>query len=161
MTPPPRAASASRTRARGLIFALAVVLAVATRAPAQCRVSVESGVAFGPYNVFNTSHVDTTGQISWRCPGNSPVPVQITITRGANGDATSRRLAMGGDFLRYDLYRDAARTIVWGDGTYGGSYTAVYPGGGWIPVSIYARIPKEQDVAAGTYSDTITVVINF
>jgi spore coat protein U-like protein len=159
--PLPRDGAVSRRRMWEFVIALVFALGAPSHAQAQCRVAVDSAVAFGPYNVFNTSHVDTTGRISWRCPGNSPMTVQITITRGANGDATSRRLAMGDDFLRYDLYRDAARTIVWGDGTYGGSYTAVYPGGGWIPVTIYARIPKEQDAAAGTYSDTITVVINF
>jgi spore coat protein U-like protein len=143
------------------LVVIAAALAVASQAHAQCRVSVDSGVAFGPYNVFGTGHVETTGQISWRCPGNTPVAVQITISSGDNRDGISRRLAQGGEFLRYDLYLDAARTLVWGDGTYGGSYTAVYPGGGWVRIAIYARIPKEQDVAVGVYADTVTVVINF
>jgi spore coat protein U-like protein len=143
------------------LVVIAVALAVAPQAQAQCRVSVDASVAFGPYNVFGTGHVETTGDVSWRCPGNSPMAVQITISGGNNRDGISRRLAQGGEFLRYDLYRDAARTLVWGDGTYGGSYTAVYPGGGWIHVAIYARIPKEQDVAAGIYTDTVAVVINF
>jgi spore coat protein U-like protein len=148
-------------RAHLPLLVLAVSLGVASHAQAQCRVSVDASVAFGPYDVFGTDHVETMGQISWRCPGGSPRAVQITITRGSNGDATSRRLAQGGEFLRYDLYLDAARTLVWGDGTYGGSYTAVNPGGGWIPLTIYARIPKSQDVAVGTYTDSVTVVINF
>lgn len=123
--------------------------------------SIDAAVAFGSYNVLNDNHTDSTGQLSWRCPGNFPQPIQITISKGANHDGLSRRLSQGTEFLRYDLYRDASRTLVWGDGTYGSGYTAVYPGGGWIPVMIYARIPKEQDVAAGAYADTVTVVINF
>lgn len=147
--------------ARLALFVFAVSLAAASLAQGQCRVSVNASVSFGPYDVFGNDHVETTGQISWRCQGRSPWPVQITISRGNNHDGISRRLAQGGEFLRYDLYRDAGRTVVWGDGTYGGSYTAVYPGGGWIPLTIYARIPKSQDAAIGTYTDSVTVIINF
>lgn len=143
------------------LVVIAAVLAAASQAQAQCRVQIDAAVSFGPYDVFNTSPVDTTGRISWHCPGNAPRSVQITITKGNNHDGISRRLAQGGLFLRYDLYLDANRTLVWGDGTYGNSYTAVSSGGGWIPLIVYARIPAEQDVGVGAYADSVTVVLNF
>ena len=73
----------------------------------------------------------------------------------------------GANPLNYNLYFDAAYTQVRGDGT-GGSQT----GGANFTLSnsnktdsttstIYGRAPALQDVAAGTYSDTITVTITY
>jgi outer membrane usher protein FimD/PapC len=63
----------------------------------------------------------------------------------------------------YDLYRDAARTTIWGDGT--GS-TATYtqlsvPNNTAQNLTIYGRISAAQDVRAGTYTDSVTVTIDF
>jgi spore coat protein U-like protein len=153
-----------RRRGRWLLLSalLVAVCCVAPPARAQCRVRVDTSLAFGTYDVFTKTPNDTTGQVSWRCPGNAGIQVQITLSRGSNGDATSRRLRSGAEFLRYDLYLDTARSRVWGDGTYGSSYTGTFPGGGaWLGVWVYGRMPAEQDVAVGVYTDNVLVVINF
>jgi spore coat protein U-like protein len=66
------------------------------------------------------------------------------------------------DRLRYNLFIDAARTIVWGNGT-GGSSTlsrSVDRTSPWT-ASIYARVPQRQNVSVGSYSDNITLSIDF
>jgi spore coat protein U-like protein len=67
---------------------------------------------------------------------------------------------MGAERLLYNLYLDAARTIVWGDGT-GGSQTGpmvtTRGAGGTTTAYVFGRIPAGQDVAAGVYGDTIRV----
>ena len=48
---------------------------------------------------------------------------------------------------------------VWGEGA--DAWVGTYPGSGWVSLSVFARIPAVQDAAAGTYTDAVTVVINF
>ena len=69
----------------------------------------------------------------------------------------------GSEPLNYNLYRDAARTAIWGDGTGG---TQVYsdprtPRNQNVTLTVYGRIPAGQDVSVGTYTNTVTATINF
>ena len=74
-----------------------------------------------------------------------------------------RRMLKGAEALTYNLYRDAARTTIWGDGTGGTQIYSVIvtPPARPVDVPIYGRIPSGQDVTAGTYSNTITATIQF
>ena len=65
--------------------------------------------------------------------------------------------------LTYNLYLDASRTTIWGDGT-GGTQAYSDPSAKKnqsVTVTIYGRIPAGQDVSAVSYSNTITATINF
>jgi spore coat protein U-like protein len=129
---------------------------------AACTVSVSSGVSFGTYSVFAGSPLDSTGQFNLRCTGpDRNTTFSISISTGSSGTYTARRLTSGAQFLLYNLYRDAARTIVWGDGTGGTQVTTGHYNGVRLYFSVYGRIPALQDAAVGTYSDTVTVVVNF
>ena len=68
-----------------------------------------------------------------------------------------------GGQLSYNIYLDAARTMVWGDGTGGSSYYSATGTGNAAPVSVimYGGIPTQQNVGAGTYTDILVVTINF
>lgn len=68
----------------------------------------------------------------------------------------------GGDLLNYNLYRDASRTQVWGNGsqgTYvvidviGKNRTKTFP--------IYGRTPGGQDVRTGNYADGLVVTVQY
>ena len=129
---------------------------------AGCTLSVQGGVSFGTYNVFAPAPLDTTGRISYQCD-RSDHGIRITLDRGGSATFLPRRLANGVQQLEYNLFTDAARTEIWGDQTEG---TGVYyrknpPNNNWVNVTIYGRIPAGQDVAAGSYGDTIRVDINF
>jgi spore coat protein U-like protein len=73
----------------------------------------------------------------------------------------------GAQLLSYNLYFDAAYTQIRGNGT-GGSQqggatftlTPSAPTGSTTSV-IYGRIPALQDVAAGSYTDTIIVTVTY
>jgi spore coat protein U-like protein len=148
----------------GWIVAAALVMSfVAVPASAQnCRVRITTGVAFGTYNVFSATPLDTTGAIQWRCRAGSAASVVIQLTRGSSPNWLWRRLTLGTNYVLYHLYLDAARSQVWGDGTPGTStYTARYPGSGWVTVSVFGRIPINQDAVVGNYTDSIVAVINF
>jgi spore coat protein U-like protein len=127
---------------------------------AHCTISTTS-VSFGSYDVFASTPTDTTGTVSFTCSGNADVT--ITLSKGGSSTFNPRTLNGGSDTLNYNLYRDAARTTIWGDGT--GS-TATYtqlsvPNNTAQNLTIYGRISAAQDVRAGTYTDSVTVTIDF
>lgn len=150
-----------------VILALAGLAGVlhATEASAQltpsCTISATS-VNFGNYNVFNGSAVDSTGTITYTC-NSAASNITISLSTGASSTYRSRAMSKGAEALNYNLFRDAARTSIWGDGTNGtGVYTRNNPqNNNPISVTVYGQIPAGQDVSAGTFSDTISATINF
>jgi spore coat protein U-like protein len=143
--------------------AIPLVLLFSSRADAapNCSISTTS-VSFGTYDVFSASVVDSTGSVTYNCRGNA-VNITVTLSRGQSSNFTPRTLLKSGEVLSYNLYRDAARMTIWGDGTGG---TSVYsdpspPNNTNITLTVYGRIPATQDVSAGSYTDTVTATINF
>jgi spore coat protein U-like protein len=63
----------------------------------------------------------------------------------------------------YNLYRDAANTIIWGDGTSGTQYLSFTstPGLKTYAGTIYGTIPANLDVAPGTYTDTVQASLSW
>jgi spore coat protein U-like protein len=146
------------------LAAVACLLAAATTAAAQaplCTISTTS-VSFGNYNVFNAANLDSTGTITYNC-NSTAANITVTLSKGASSTYNPRTMKKGAEVLNYNLYRNSARTNIWGDGTAG---TQIYtranpPNGNNVNVTVYGRIPAGQDVSAGAYSDTVTAVINF
>lgn len=153
----------TRWVARGAFVVVAWLLSttsVFAQSPS-CTISVTS-VAFGNYNVFTTTPDDSTGTITYRC-NSSAANISITLSDGSSSTFNPRTLRKGTEVLNYNLYRNAARTTIWGNGTGG---TSVYtqsnpPNNTNVSVTVYGRIPALQDVSAGNYTDTVSAVINF
>jgi spore coat protein U-like protein len=125
-----------------------------------CTISTTS-VNFGSYNVFTGSATDSTGTVTIDCNG-SAHDIIVTLSKGASSSFNPRTMLKGSEALSYNLYRDAARTSIWGDGSGGTStYTNANPPNGPVNVTVYGRVPAGQDVSAGVYSDTVSAVINF
>jgi spore coat protein U-like protein len=155
-----------RRARRGLLVLAAVAAAffVASAAEAQsCSISTVSGVSFGSYDALNASPLDQTGAISYQCSILYIGTVTVDLSTGGSGTYSSRQMHKGAATLGYNLYRDAARTTVWGNGTGGTSrYGPVLPLLG-IPntLTIYGRIPGRQTSPVGAYTDTVVATINF
>ena len=151
-------------RRLGLALAAAVALLGARRAAANtCSFSAVTGVAFGSYNVFDTAPVVAAGGFTYECTGVGASD-QITIELGGDTDATVlRAMASGANTLSYQLYLDAPRTVVWGNGTGGtATYGPVHPANATpTSVSIFGRIPARQDAVPGSYHDTVVITVNF
>jgi spore coat protein U-like protein len=134
---------------------------------AGCMISTTT-LNFGAYDpvVANaTTPRDANGSVTVRCTKGSVST--IGISQGANSASGSsalvplRQMASGAERLRYDLYRTSVGTDVWGDiGTTNvKTYTATNNGNQTF--TIFGRIPADQDVATGDYSDTVTATISF
>jgi spore coat protein U-like protein len=151
----------ARTLLVGCGLALGSLFVIALPAlGASCTIST-TGASFGAYDVFATSPLDSTGSVTYRCAGSASITV--TLDKGGAATYNPRRMLKGSEALNYNLYLDASRTTIWGDGT-GGTQNysnPSVPNNTNITVTIYGRIPAGQDVSAGSYSNTITATINF
>ncbi len=142
-------------------MAATTALVVSSNAMAACTIST-TPVNFGNYNAFNPAPVDSTGSVTYACQS-SDKDITISLDRGGASTFNPRRMLKGSEALSYNLFLDAARTVIWGDGTGG---TQIYfdsnrPPRPSVTVTIHSRIPPGQDVTVGTYTNTITATINF
>jgi spore coat protein U-like protein len=129
-----------------------------------CSWSSSSAVSFGSYDVFDGAPVDAAGTVSFICDLILPIEtVMVTLSAGGAGSYSPRTLTSGASSLAYNLYRDAARTVVWGDGTGGTSVygPATAPLATLVPLTVYGRVPARQDVRAGAYGDTVVATLHF
>ena len=137
------------------------VIAEPFSAQAACSLT-STTILFGSYDIFSSTPLDTLGQIIFRC-GNSDHNISISIDKGGAPTFDPRRLLNGASTLNYNLYLDAARTTIWGDGTGGTqNFFVQNPANNQdIRIPLYGRIPAGQGTSAGNYSNTLTVTINF
>jgi spore coat protein U domain-containing protein, fimbrial subunit CupE1/2/3/6 len=145
-----------------VLLAAGVTCAAAGSAQAQwCWFGTVGGVAFGSYDVFSATPLDSVGSISITCLL-APSPT-VSLSPGRSGSFLQRTMVSGANVLNYNLYQDAQRRTIWGDGTGGSSTYGPLNLGfyGTANLSIYGRIPPGQDVAIGAYADTVTVTVNF
>lgn len=139
-----------------------------TAVAADCVVDTSgAAIAFGVYDPLSTVPATGVGTIVVTCssPANK-IPVTFSLGTGGSGGYFPRRMASGSNRLDYNLYTDAARSIVFGNGTGGtqivGSSTSPIGGGSFrANTQVYGAIPAQQDAAFGQYSDTIQVTVTF
>lgn len=155
-------------RARALAAVAVCALAiVAMPRPAKalvvCSLSTVSPLAFGLYNPA-TGLLDTTGKIGVLCIGLGSSSVTVDISKGAAPSFSPRTMVgLLGSTLAYNVFRDAARTHVWGDGS-GGTvrYGPIDPTKDVVvELTMFGRIPGQQLVRPGLYNDTLTVTLNY
>lgn len=134
-----------------------------------CNIISTTDIAFGVYDPADAhfaSPLDASGSVTIRCVRGTVVDVALDqglyATGGSTCAAPQRRMSDGGtERLGYDIYQDAARTTVWGcDAANDQTYTSGSPSAP-TTLTTYGRIPAGQDVAAGSYSDTVVVTATF
>ena len=136
-------------------------LNVSATVTANCTVST-TPLAFGNVNTLSGSNVDGTGGISVTCTNGTSWEASAGIGSGTGASFNSRVMADGSDLLTYNLYTNAARNAIWGDGT-GSSSTISSTGSGVAQnVTIYGRVGSGQTTApAGSYADTVAVTVSY
>jgi spore coat protein U-like protein len=106
--------------------------------------------------------------VSVRCTKNTGFTVALSGGTTTGGTISQRLLSDGsGNTLQYNLYRDAAFTQLFGDGTTG--TTAAGTGNGMalasaVSVSVYGQLPdsaSNQGKPTGTYTDLINVTVTY
>jgi spore coat protein U-like protein len=126
---------------------------------ASCAVSA-TPIAFGTYNPFIATPLDGTGTVGVKCTGQALVTAQLSP--GGSGNQMARRMQNGSAFLSYQIYTDALRLIVWGDGIVGtGTLTGAVQGNVQRIFTMYGRLPARQNASVGSYVDTLIITVNF
>jgi spore coat protein U-like protein len=145
--------------AMGLAGLLWLLASAPANAAAVCTLS-SAGVAFG---TFSGSQVTASGTIDMNCTGSGTSSFNLKLSTGAAGTYSPRHMTSGANNLNYNVYTDAAHTIIWGDGTGG---TSIYnPGSNTLKppqtfsIPIYGLLPAQASPASGSYTDTLTVTI--
>jgi spore coat protein U-like protein len=160
-----------RNRILQIVFGCGLALAAWQPACAavtfSCTVSASS-LAFGVYPAYSASPVATTGTFMVTCTatgtGSATVAGTLSLSTGSSGQFATRTMRAGTGVLDYNIYVTPAYGQIFGDGTAGtyqlsesGTITAgqVYQVGG----SMYGLVPARQDVAPGSYVDTIVMTV--
>lgn len=156
-----------------LSLALALVTAAGcAHAAVTCYIKQSGTVAFTSYDMSATAPNDAALSVVVGCDRDSgPADVSVELAVGpssVSGMTATRRLRQvggAGYLLNYNLYRNSGRSLVWGNTS--GLDTVVQTianvpnkGSATTTFTIYGRIPIQQDVAAGSYIDSVQITVN-
>lgn len=132
-----------------------------------CVAGITSGgnTSFGTLNFgmvyFLNTAVPVTGQqnagaLQVNC--NNGTSYTVLLSGGQSGNTAARYMQnTAGAKVSYNLYTNAAHTLIW-DNVTGVSMTATGQTT-WLPV--YGLVPAQATPAAGNYSDTVQVTVNW
>jgi spore coat protein U-like protein len=127
---------------------------------AECLLRSATDLDFGSTGVIG-ANIDQQSAISVQCTNSTPYNVALTAGTGS-GATVANRLMTGpaSATVSYNLYRDAARTQVWGTTT--GTNTVAGTGNGAVQtIPVYGRVPPQTTPAPGVYTDVITISVTF
>ena len=158
-----------------LLAWMTAAMALGAAAPAlavtiSCTASASS-IAFGVYNPLSITPATSTGSMRVVCTGSGTgsanVTVGVTLSAGLSGTFATRKMFSGANSLNYNIYWSTAYTQVMGDGSGGsfagsaGPFTVFAGGTGTATGTMYGRVPAQQDVAPGSYVDTILMTVTY
>jgi spore coat protein U-like protein len=120
-------------------------------------------VQFGEYSTFAVSPLDAVGSISVTCDLNIPFMIKLDSGINSSGNFHPRKLnsILGSYALDYNLYLDSARTMVWGDATNNTYITSGVGINTSQQFSVFGRIPGRQNVGVESYTDIVTVILEW
>jgi spore coat protein U-like protein len=141
--------------------------AVPSQAVCFCTCTVTgSPITFGGFVPLNNAALDVGGSVQVDCSGIGLLSTyDLKLSAGLYGSFAAREMRSGANPLLYNLYSNAGRTTIWGDGT--GGYGAVSINNplslmSWSSTtSVYGRIPAAPSTKLGSYSESIVVKVEY
>lgn len=119
-----------------------------------CTLSA-TNLGFGNYT---GAQVDSTSTLTVNCSSNTSYSIGLGLgTYG--GTVANRNIACCGSVFNYVLYSDQPRTVLWGV-----SGSDLVTGVGIASaqtLTVYGRLPANQLVNLGSYSDTLVATMTF
>jgi len=139
-------------------------MSVQAQVNANCNFTSANAMNFPSYDPAGanaTLPLGGTVVVDVRCTRGATVQIGIDTGAHAGLAAPSTRAMQNGAFnLGYDFYRDATYTTLWTNSA-PGWYSFTSPSNAPNPVTVYGKVPENQDVPAGTYTDTVIVTVNY
>ena len=137
-------------------------LGVSATVTNNCTIST-AALAFGSYDpvvAHASTDLDGTGTVIVACTKGAVATVGLGL--GSNAAGSTRRLTDGSsNYLTYELYQDAGRTTVWGNAGAGLYSPGAAPSKVARNFTVYGRVAANQDVAVGSFTDTVVATVNF
>jgi spore coat protein U-like protein len=147
--------------------------AVTTTVVANCFINSASAMTFGSYTA-GTGNVDQTSSIVLRCSNTTTYGIGLDAGTGVGSTLAQRKMTIGAgganNEVNYNLYTDAARTVLWANpvtaataaGNQGGTGTGL---GNTATHTVYGRLTDDATSQAATpsalYTSTVTLTINY
>ncbi len=133
-------------------------LAVQATIQALCHVDA-TDMNFGTLNGLLNSNRETTSSLSITCTQGTAY--NVGLDNGEHYANGYRRMAgPNGNYVKYQLYRNANRTQLWGN-TIGTDTVTGTGTGSTQNLTVWGRVPPQTTPPAGNYSDTIQVTITY
>lgn len=151
---------------RLLRFLFALLLAAPALASAAYNCSISSGGVGAAYSPAAATTTIVQSSFTITCTralsDASTMSYSVTADNGTHAQGTHNRAGFGSSLLAYDLFKDSACGSQWrgpqslsGTLNFGGSTSAS------TTVSFWACITSGQNVAAGTYTDTVNMNLSY
>lgn len=134
---------------------MSTCLLVGVSAHAACQVDTKP-VTFGIVDVANRN--DSNGEIVLNCSMNTSFAIGLSSDDGPNERSM---VGPNGGRLAYDLFTDRTRATRWGDSGGGSEVAGISDGESANRFTIYGRVPSQKPVPPGSYSDVLTVSVDF
>lgn len=137
------------------------VTATVTSACTVSGTTLNFGASIDP--LATATPLDATSTLSVHCTNTTPYTVALNAGSNAGGASNfgARTMKSGNNTLGYQLYLDAGRSSVWGDGTASSGTSAGTGTGSAQTLTIYGRLPSLANVVPGSYTDTVTVTVSY
>ncbi|GAY22528.1 spore coat U domain-containing protein [Sphingobium fuliginis] len=125
-----------------------------------CLVSA-TNMAFGSYDPTSASPTDATSTINVTCTPGTLFNIGLNAGSAVGATVSTRKMLSGANPLGYALYSNSGRSTNWGNSV--GSDTVAQTASTILPAAftVYGRIPAQQSVAAGSYTDTVTITVSY
>jgi spore coat protein U-like protein len=141
---------------------LLLSLFLAGNSYAACTVAT-TGINFGSYDVFSSVPADSTGTVTVICNAFTLI-ARLDLGPSPNsGGFNPRRMkhVSAPDLLDYNIFTDASRSTIWGNGTSGTSsiFLSLVPRNVPQILTVYGKITAGQDVRVGSYSEMLLVTV--
>lgn len=135
-------------------------IAVSATVQTACVV-VASPLAFGNYNPTSSTPLDATTTFNVTCTNGTSYTVGLNAGTTSGSSVTARKMNKSGTTLNYSLYQDTGRTTNWGNTPGTDTPAAATAGASAATITVYGRVPALQNVSAGSYTDAVTVTVNY
>lgn len=127
---------------------------------ASCTIASASTLNFGGAQGVLGANVDQTSTIQVQCTNTTPYNIGLDAGTSPSATVTTRKMVNGANTVSYAIYRDAARTLNWGNTI--GTDTVTGTGSGAAQnITVYGRVPAQTTPAPAVYTDTVTVTVTY
>ncbi|KSV64860.1 spore coat protein U [Sinorhizobium sp. GW3] len=127
---------------------------------AECKIQTATDLDFGTRGVID-ANLDQSTTIGVQCTTGTPYTVGLSAGAGSGATVALRKMTgPAAATINYILYRDTARTQLWG--VTAGTDTVAGTGNGNVQnLTVYGRVPPQATPAAGVYTDTVAITVTY